>query len=389
MHTFSNSHTLSMLLLASLVFGVHVLFTANGCPLDPINCTIPYDDLNISAVVIIDATQYCHVDNCTVKIIKTGDELNIVYYNDLYHLDCTTTALQLLEVSDNITSYCEQDYISSLAYIAVNYVIGIIALCANVVIIIVIKQKKYLCLPLRLLLVSTVLWLACYPLLFINLLTRYTIQAPNAICITVIIMLTSFLQGANFVETEIVLTIFYTFYRCYKLYSVLSEEAAKKLFWKLIAVVFGVITIFSTSKVLIIILQEASYMTPTGYCITLPDVYVITPFTQYIGITLYSCTVVVQIIFSVCSGILLHTLSKNNNSTQADNSYRCLLKIAVILSSASLASGVVYNSAIYVFGEYSAILGTCVIICERCTILCMLLNKDSMKKFCKCGMNCT
>jgi len=105
----------------SLPFGV--LLAANGCPLDSINCAIPYDDLNISNVVIIDATQYCHVDNCTVKIIKTGDELNITYHNDQYHLSCTTTTLLLLEVNDNITSYCEQeeDVKQSLFHIISDY----------------------------------------------------------------------------------------------------------------------------------------------------------------------------------------------------------------------------------------------------------------------------
>ena len=63
----------------------------------------------------------------------------------------------------------------------------------------------------------------------------------------------------------------------------------------------GVITIFSTSRVLIIVLQEASYVTPTGYCIAISDIYGVTPMTQYIGITLYTSTVVVQIIFSACA----------------------------------------------------------------------------------------
>jgi len=58
----SNEHILPLHIkmfnmLLSLLLGV--LLTANGCPLDPINSTIPYDDLNISSVVIIDATQYC------------------------------------------------------------------------------------------------------------------------------------------------------------------------------------------------------------------------------------------------------------------------------------------------------------------------------------------
>ena len=216
-------------LITSLLLGE--CLAANGCPLDPINCTIPYNDINNSAVVIIDATQYCHVDNCTAKIIKTGDELYITYYNDQYHLGCTTTTLQLLEVNDNTSSYCDQDIKPSLFLIVANYALLTIGFAVNILMLtVIIKQKRYSTLPFRLLLVSTVLWMATHLVLFINILTEHTIQAPNGVCITVLLIFNGLLQGANFIETEIVLTIFYTFYRCYKLHSVLSEEATRKLF---------------------------------------------------------------------------------------------------------------------------------------------------------------
>ena len=317
-------------LITSLLLGE--CLAANGCPLDPINCTIPYDDINNSAVVIIDATQYCHVDNCTVKIIKTGDELNIAYHNDQYHLGCTTTTLRLLEVNDDISSYCEQEYDNikpSLIHIVANYALLTIGFALNILILtVIIKQKKYSTLPFSLLLVSTIMWITMHLVFYINILTVYTIQTPNGVCITVLLILNGLLQGAN---SEIVLTIFYTFYRCYKLYSVLSEEATRKLFWRSIGVMVCVIIIFNTSRVLIIVLQDASYVTAAGYCIAHPDMMGITPFTQYSSIALYTSTVIVQITFSVCRGILLHTLSKNNNSTQANSSHKCLLKITVIL----------------------------------------------------------
>ena len=328
-------------------------------------------------------------DNCTVKIIKTGDELNITYYNDQYHLDCTTTTLQLLEVNDNTSSYCEQEYDNtkpSLFLIVANYALLTIGFAVNILTLtVIIKQKKYSTLPFRLLLVSTILWMAMQFVLFINTLTVYTIQAPNGVCIAVLLILNGLLQGANFIETEIVLTIFYTFYRCYKLHSVLSEEATRKLFWRSIGVMVCVIIIFNTSRVLIIILQDASYVTAAGYCIAHTDMMGVTPFTQYISIALYTSTVIVQVIFTVCSGILLHTLSKNNISTQANSSHKCnLLKITVILSSVSLASGVVYSLAVNLLGEYSILLGTLACTCERSIIFCMLLKKDDMKKYCKC-----
>ena len=377
-----------MLMIASLIFGA--LLAANGCPLDPINCTIPYDDqLNISSDVIIDATQYCHVDNCTVKIIKTGDELNITYHDDQYHLGCTTTTLYLLEVNDNISSsYCEQKEKINLFNIFASYgATNMVAFSLNLLILIIlIKKKKYATLPFRLLLASTVLWLAMHIASLTNFLTMYIIQAPNAVCITVLLSLNATLQGANFIEAQIVVTIFYTFYRCHKLYSVLSEEATRKLFWRSIAVAVGVISIFTISRGLTIVLQDASFVTYAGYCISHSDMHKVTPITQHIGLILYTSTVIVQIAFSVSSAILLRTLSKNNNSSQASSSQKCLLKIAVILSSVSLASGVGYSAALYLVGEYSNIIGTIIGIFERFTILWMLLNKDDIKKCSKCNL---
>jgi len=375
-----------MFLLTSLLLGV--LLEANGCPLDPINCTIPYDDLNISRVVIINTTQYCHVDNCTVKIIETGDELSITYHNDQYHLSCTTTTLQLLEVNDNISNYCEQEenVKQSLVHIIAEYAVVMIALIINaLILIVIIKQKKYSTLPFRLLLLSTVLWMAAYCGTFIIFLTWYMIQPPNGVCIALLVTVNSLLHCANIIETEIVIIIFYTFYRCYKLYSVLSEEAVKKLFWRLIAIAIGETIILIISRVLAIVLQEESYVTPAGHCIALSDVRGVAPIQHHFIMISFTSTVIIQIFFSVCGAILLRTLSKNsNNSTQADRSHKCLLKIAVILSSDSLASAVLYTLAVYFLGEYSVIISSFAIICERCTILCMLKNRDDMKNFCKC-----
>jgi len=135
-----------------------------------------------------------------------------------------------------------------------------ITFTANIpILIVIIKQKKYSTLPFRLLLVSTTFWILA-PLSFF--LTKHTIPTPNEVYIVVIVTINSFLHCVNFIETEIVVTIFYTFHHCYKIYSVLSEKAVKK--WRLIAVAFGVNIILSTSRLLAIILQEASYVTPAS-----------------------------------------------------------------------------------------------------------------------------
>ena len=58
----------------------------------------------------------------------------------------------------------------------------VVAFSLNVIILIVLmKKKKYITLPFRLLLVSTVIWIAMYCVVLINFLTMYIIQAPNGV----------------------------------------------------------------------------------------------------------------------------------------------------------------------------------------------------------------
>ena len=116
------------------------------------------------------------------------------------------------------------------------------------------------------------------------------------VCIAVLLSLNASLQGANFIEAQIVVTIFYTFYRCHKLYLVLTEEATRKLFWISLAVAFGVISIFIISRGLIIVLQDASYVSPAGYYKGHQHIQIVTPIKQYIGLVLYASTVIGQIV---------------------------------------------------------------------------------------------
>ena len=284
--------------------------------MDLINCTIPYGDLNIS---LIDDAEYCHVDNCTIKITKTSDELNIAYYNDQYLVSCDQKSTAVfLEVNDTtINNLCEpgKNVKPSLFIQIMKYFVTLLVVFVNIsILIILVKQNKYTSLPIRLLLPSNIIWVVCGMATVAHNKARFTVKTPNGACITLLILETSSFQGANFIEMEVVFAIFYTFNRCYKLYSVLSEEATQKLFWRLIAVVFIMMTIFTISRVLVMIMQEAVYVTSDGYCKDAIDLYTVTPITQNIGVTFFTLVISTQILFTIFSGILLHCLSKNNNS---------------------------------------------------------------------------
>ena len=361
-----------MLLIVSLLFGV--LLAVNGCPLDPINCTIPYDDLNISSVVIIDATQYCHVDNCTVKIIKTGDELNITYHNDQYHLGCTTTTLQLLEVNDNI---CEQNN-SEVTICILDAIVCVLLIILNTsLLVVIIKQKKYSSLPIRLLLAATVVRIFSFSIILFHSLTRFSLKVSNICCIIISVLVCATFHYKTLLELEAFIAIFHTFYRCHKLYPPLSEKTKWKLFWIYVVVGFFIITIIIAIRVTIVILLSASYLNSNNFCISIPTMFKVTPVIEYMSVAVFLVLLKVKILFVILNVALFYILSKNNSSSsQARKSQICLIKIAILLVCTSGMGLMVYYIAVVVCPDYSYPVAAIVMISQRCVLLYILSSMN-------------
>ena len=107
--------------------------------------------------------------------------------------------------------------------------------------------------------------------------------------------------------------------------------------------VFITMTIFTITRVLIMIFQEAVYVRPGGHCKDTIDFYTVTPITQYISVTFFILVFISQVLFTIFIRILL---SKNNNSTQSVKSHKCMLKIVVIISCSTLLSTTILNNCI-------------------------------------------
>ncbi|XP_065903256.1 uncharacterized protein [Dysidea avara] len=362
-----------MFLTTSLLFGA--LLAANGCPLDFINCTIPYDDFNIST---IDATQYCHVDNCTIKITKTGDELNIAYHNDQYHLGCTTTTLQLLEVNDKLCRQRNETKTRTLLQI-LNSVLRIVAFTIHISILIaVVKQKMCSSLPFCLLLAATVVWIIFCAVTTIHSFMKYILKVPNAVCITTLFLAISLGHCAIVIEFQLFLAMLYTFYRCYKLSPLLSEETKKKFFWRSVTAAICVVVVINSSRV-VVVFQEANYLTYDGYCIAaIGTVSEVTPFMLCINIILPIFVLIAEIVVLICIGLLLLVLIRNKSYTESTNSHKYMkdmIRILIILVSSSVLSMIVsYVVAAAFIPDYHFTIGTSVMICERCVILFSLLK---------------
>ena len=366
-----------MFVLTSLLFGV--LLAANGCPLDPINCTIPYDDLNISSVVIIDATQYCHVDNCTVKIIRTGDELNITYHNDQYHLGCTTTTLQLLEVNGKLCGQGSETETSTILHV----LDSILSICAFIVhiwiMITIIKQKRCSSLLFLLLLATFAAWVISCSLITVHSFMRYILKVPNAVCITTLFLAIGTAHCAMVIEFELFLAMLHTFYRCYKLSPLLSEETTKKVFCISVTVAICVVVVINSSRV-VVVFQEVNYLTNDGYCIAVVNVSKVTPFTQYISIPLLIFLLIAEIVVFICIVFLFLVLLRKINFVEATYSHKymkSMLRILIILVSSSVLLMLIYYIAIPFDSDYCHVTGTFAMICARCVIL-FTLKKDKV-----------
>ena len=358
-----------MFLITSLLFGV--LLAANGCPLDLVNCTIPYDDLNISTVVIIDATQYCHVDNCTVKMIKTGNELNIAYHNDQYYLSCTTTTLQLLEVNDNL---CEQNN-NKVAICILDSIASILLVGLNISIAsIIIKHRQHSSLSIRFLLAATVMYVFGLVVVFMHSLAKFILKVPNATCITLIMVFNVFCHCGKLIECELYIVVFHSFYRCYKLYPPLSEKLIHKLFWISLVVAFFIAMIIDGSRGTVVALLKANYLNYDGFCISIPTAFTVTPITQYISIAMFIVLLMVEISFIILNGSLFYVLSKKSISTEARSRQTRLIKIIILLISSSGMSAFVYIVTLGVYPDYSFSVSIFASLCERCFLLYILSN---------------
>jgi len=99
------------LLIAVILLNEVVLLTS--CPLSAFNCAAQYN-LTTDDTIVINSTQYCHIDNCTVRIIETRDILNIgTNYSDQYIIGCyndTATAILLEDDEMHDDHFCRPDH---------------------------------------------------------------------------------------------------------------------------------------------------------------------------------------------------------------------------------------------------------------------------------------
>ena len=132
------------------------IITVNNCPLATINCTVqPYDDDNVTGT-----TQYCYVDNCTVKIIKTGNVLDIVYLDDQFIVaGCSKTdSIILLRASNSNMGSCTQADTATVTFTeqVLHITLLMLVLLVNaLLIILIIHRRIYTTMAVLLLLAAT------------------------------------------------------------------------------------------------------------------------------------------------------------------------------------------------------------------------------------------
>ena len=213
---------MSNVLLTAILLSDIILLT-RSCPLATINCTVQYN-VTINDTIVINSTQYCYIDNCTVRIIETGDVLNIANYSNQYNIGCyddTATAI-LLEADDEMHDdhhFCRpdqtmerRDFIISTTEHVLD-VIGVSFCLVINVIIAVILLKLHSSFLFQLLLASTMLYVVAYTAIMTYELSEFAFTAPVGYCYFIVNVQSTLSQCARFIEFEAILTICYIFYK--------------------------------------------------------------------------------------------------------------------------------------------------------------------------------
>ena len=365
------------MLLAVVVLFSQSIITVISCPPATINCTVHYDDDHVKGTV--NTTQYCHVDNCTVKIIKTGDILDIVYLDDQFIIGCSKTdsIILLKATNSNMVSCTQADTATiTLTEQVLHITVEVLVLLVNtLLIILIIKRRIYTTMALFLLLAATIFSSIVYIVSLIYELMEFVWPTSNTVCIIFLIIITTALHCSALLVLEMFVVIAVTFYKSFKTIPPKEKTFKEKfrMFWIFLSVAISISLLINIARSLLFFLNDDILITDDGYCIPLSDGEE-DPVAMYINTATILAIVLATASVFVLIMVLFCVLSKHNSVTVTDIN-RKLLKIAVILfGSIGISIIVFYIVAHSTDSGYANVVALALIFCERICILIILLR---------------
>ena len=249
----------------------------NNCPLATINCTVqPYGDDNVTG----GTTQYCHVDNCTVKIIKTGNVLDIVYLDDQFIVaGCSKTdsiILLIISASNSNMGSCTQADTATVTLTeqVLHITLLVLVLLVNILIIVLIIHRRiYTTMAVLLLLAATMFSSILYIVGLIYEFMEFVWPTSNTVCIIFRVFLTTALHCGTILILEMFVVIGATFYKSFKNMPPKEKTFKEKfrMLWIFLIVAISISLLIDTIRGLLLFLNDDILITDDGYCIPLTE----------------------------------------------------------------------------------------------------------------------
>ena len=363
-----------MLLIVILLY--QVIAITKCCPPVTTNCTLHYDNDIMNNAVVINSTQYCRVDECTVKLTGTGSLLNISPYNDEYYISCgQENVSSLLEIPIAEDNYCNEGHKDLSMMEKISDITGtlIILLFIILIVITIILMKLYTSLPVQLLLSANILWVICFFLVTVHKTTQYCFSISAKYCLFSVTLVSLTVISARIIEFQMILTIGYIFYSCKKCST--NQPALvhkKRILFMYLATAVGISILVNGIRVILLANDITNLSTAEGHCVRFKQMIEVDQTAECLYRAVLGLTTLASLVTFIFVAYLAYFLSKHN-SIEIKEINRKLFKIVTIMISTSGLSLLVVIVDTNSFNTPSYLLACLLILCEKCLILYILV----------------
>ena len=376
--------------VVTIVLFSQIIITVTSCLPATINCTVQYYD-DITGTV--NTTQYCHVDNCTVKIIKTGDVLDIVYLEDQYIIGCgKTDNVVVLQTEHNVSSktFCSPDtekttvseHIINLSFAVSAFLLN------NVLIVFMIRRKLYSSMSLLLLLTSAIIETASFIVFFVYVLMEFVWPVSNTVCIVLTNASGVTARCINLLIIEMFMVIGSKFYDSVKIRPAVEKTSMEKIkmFWIFLTISVVISILLNLPRALIFTLDGVTLINDDDYCIPWKLLHQVNSVADIITKMVVAVILLTTILLFSLIMVLFFILSKRN-SIKGKEINKQLAKIAVILMCSTGIDSVVYYTVTYFTDSiYNFAIGSVFILGERIGILFVLSRVQKTRQVTSAGL---
>jgi len=357
-------------LLTIVILLSEVVLLTRSCSPAAINCTAQYN-LSIDDTIVINSTQYCHIDNCTVRIIETGDVLNIgTSYSDQYIIGCynDTVIIILLEDDEMHDDYfCRPDQTMSATEHILDLIFISISLVFNIIIaIIIILLKLYSSLLFQLLLASTIIWVVVYTIIITYELSEFAFTAPAEYCYFIINVRSTLIHCARFIEFELILTICYIFYKSSHCQVIEINNFKWLCIYLIVAASYSIVG--NIIRVILLFTVIDNLVTTNGHRVSLKKLTEVAPAASHIFQVLFFIVLFASLMIFFYTLYLVYDLNKGK---LFKTTFINMLKILILIITTSGLSFVI--STAISFDTAYIITGILVLI-ERCLLAYILVS---------------